>query len=253
MRKQLKTFKVFRSKSKKERKEQFMILLKCSVLLCIISYLFYDSFWAALVLSPMLYVLYKGEYKKAQNKKREKIKERFKDVLQSVLTALRAGYSVENAFKEAERDLQYRFGKEDDMVAELAVINRQVKNSIPIDKLITNLAERTGSDDIKDFAAVFAIAKKSGGDMGKILERTISIISRRMELKQEIALLVASRKYEQQIMNMVPIGIIFYIRFTNKGYFDSLYHDVFGVAVMTAALGVYYLAYTLSEKILDIA
>ena len=72
-------------------------------------------------------------------------------------------------------------------------------------------------------------------------------------MRETIRLLSAAKKYEQDIMNMVPIGIIFYIRMTNPGYFDSLYHNLFGIIVMTAALFVYVGAYLLSEKILEIA
>ena len=138
------------------------------------------------------------------------------------------------------------------MVLELAVINRQIKNSISIDKLLIQLAEKTGSKDILDFAAVFKIARKSGGDLGKIMERTTSIITRRRELKQEIELLVASKKYEQQIMNLVPMGIIFYIRMTNPQFFQPLYGNLFGIFIMSVALALYYFAYRLSEKILNL-
>ncbi len=89
--------------------------------------------------------------------------------------------------------------------------------------------------------------------MGKIMDRTISIITRRMEMQEDIRMLVAAKKYEQQIMNFVPMGIILYIRLTNQGYFDPLYHNPAGIAIVTAALAVYLGAYSLSEKILEIA
>lgn len=88
--------------------------------------------------------------------------------------------------------------------------------------------------------------------MGEIMEHTISIITRKMEIKKEIRMLTAAKKYEQKIMNLVPMGIIFYIRMTNPGYFNSLYHNVAGIVIMTAALCVYAAAYYMSEKILAI-
>lgn len=139
------------------------------------------------------------------------------------------------------------------MVQSLSVINRQIKNNIPLEKLLMDFAKETGSEDIGDFAGVFKIARRSGGDLGKILERTISIITRRRELKKEIELLVASKKYEQQIMNFVPMGIIFYVRLTNPGFFQPLYGNLFGICIMTTTLVLYYFAYCLSEKILDIS
>ena len=61
----------------------------------------------------------------------------------------------------------------------------------------------------------------------------------------------AKYKYEQQIMNLMPMGIIGYIRLTNPSYFDPLYHNPFGIVMMTVVLVIYYLAYRMSEKILD--
>jgi len=176
----------------------------------------------------------------------------FKEALISMLAAIKAGYSIENAFVETQKDLEYRFGKTNKMAQELQYINRQVKNSIPIDCLFEEFAIKTGSKDIMDFSDVFKIARRSGGDLGKMMERTIDIISNRMELKQEINLLVASKKYEQQIMNLVPAGIIFYVRLTNPGYFNALYGNIFGIFIMSLALVFYFLSYRLSEKILQI-
>ena len=169
-----------------------------------------------------------------------------------MVAALKAGYSVENAFGESYKDMDYRFGKDNVMTRELLLISHQLKNSVSLEQLVDQLAEKTGVGDVKDFARIFRVAKRSGGDMARIMERSISMISRRMEMKEEIRMLVAAKKYEQQIMNLVPMGIIFYIRVSNPGYFDSLYHNLAGVLIMTAALALYLAAYLLSEKILEI-
>lgn len=236
-----------------EKKEIIWIFVKGLGILAFIGILFYDSLVAVLLGSPLLFFYCKGELMKLKMKKSEKLEDHFKEALSAVVAALRAGYSVENAFVEAYKDLAYRFGKKDAMVSELLLINRQVKNNTPMEQLLEKFAQNTGSSDIKDFAEIFKIAKRSGGDMGEIMEHTISIITRRIEIKEETRMLTAAKKYEQKIMNLVPMGIIFYIRMTNPGYFNSLYHNAAGVAVMTAALVVYAAAYYMSEKILAIA
>ena len=228
------------------------IVLKGSLLLCVIGVLFYDTLLAALILAPALYFFYKREYEKWMGKKAEELAEHFKEALLSVLSALKAGYSVENAFVEAQRDLQYRFGEKDIMVKQLFLINRQVKNNVPIERLLEQFATESRLRDIRDFAHVFRIAKRNGGDMGRIMERTIGMLARRMEVKEEIRMLVAAKRYEQQIMNLVPMGIILYIRLSNPGYFDSLYHNTAGIVLMSIAVVVYAAAYLLSEKILEI-
>lgn len=238
---------------KKINRAEILLLLKCVGIIGIITYLFYNSLVGFLFLLPCTIPLYKEEKEKYQRKQAAIMDEQFKEALICLLAALKAGYSIENAFIEAQKDMEYRFGKSNQMVKELMYMNRQVKNSIPIDHLLEDFARKTKSKDIMDFSDVFKIARRSGGDLGKMMERTISIISSRIELRQEINLLVASKKYEQQIMNFVPAGIIMYIRLTNPGYFDALYGNVVGIIIMTIALGIYYFAYRLSEKILMIA
>lgn len=223
------------------------------LLVIVLGFLFYDSLIAILILACLLPFHYHFEKKKLQKRKKEALALHFKEALHSILAALKAGYSVENAFVEAYQDLEYRFGEETVIVEELLYINRQVKNNIPIERLVDQFAGKSNVDDIRDFARIFRVAKRSGGDMGRIMERSIAIITQRMEIKEDIRILVAAKKYEQQIMDMVPMGIILYIRISNPGYFDGLYHNVAGILIMTAALIVYLAAYALSEKILEIA
>lgn len=234
-------------------KQRAIIIIKGILILAIIGFLFYDSWMSIIIGSPLLIFYYRYEYKKLLKKNSEELTVHFKEALLAVLAALKAGYSVENAFVEAYQDLEYRFGDKDVMVKKLLFINRQIKNNVPIEHLLGEFAKESGVDDIRDFAQVFKIAKRSGGDMGRMMERTISIITRRMETQENIRMLVAAKRYEQQIMNVVPMGIILYIRLTNPGYFDDLYHSFAGIVIMTVALAVYFAAYRLSEKILEIA
>ena len=54
-------------------------------------------------------------------------------------------------------------------------------------------------------------------------------------------------------MDLVPFGIILYIDSTTPGFFDPLYHNIAGAALMTALLVVYVVAFLLGEKILKIS
>ena len=57
---------------------------------------------------------------------------------------------------------------------------------------------------------------------------------------------------EARIMNMVPFFIIFYINLTSSGFFSPLYHNAFGIVLMTVCMGLYVGAYILSERIVNI-
>ena len=103
-----------------------------------------------------------------------------------------------------------------------------------------------------EFAIVFSVAKRTGGNLTEIISRTISVISRKIEVEKEIEVLVSAKRMEARIMNGVPFFIIFYIGLTSKGFFDPLYHNPFGIVLMTICMLVYLAAYLLSEKIINI-
>ncbi len=106
--------------------------------------------------------------------------------------------------------------------------------------------------DIKDFADIFQIAKRGGGDMRAIIMNTAQIIGDKQEVRLEIETVMSEKKLEQMIMRYIPFFIMFYISVTSAGYFESLYHNIMGQLIMTVALVVYGIACHLSDKILNI-
>ncbi|SFQ21653.1 tight adherence protein B [Butyrivibrio proteoclasticus] len=213
---------------------------------------FYDSYLAMAILSPLAFFWFFYQKKVLKERTRRLLGIQFKDAIASVLTNLKAGYSVENAFKEATKDIELLYGKKSLICNHLHRILKGLKNNIPLEKLLYNFGVESGNKDILEFAVVFAAAKRSGGNLTDIISRTISVISRKIEVEKEIEVLVSSKRMEARIMKGVPFFIIFYISLTSKGFFAPLYHNLFGIILMTICMIAYLAAYLLSEKIINI-
>lgn len=218
----------------------------------VLCYVFYDDCRFACIGIGCLPFLFRRKEKILAKKRREQLALEFKEFILSFCAALKTGYSVENAVVEAGKDLAYMYGEGADMVNECNKMAVQLKNNKMPEELFSDFAQRSGQDEIKDFAAVFVIAKRSGGNMVAIIRNTANIISEKIEVNREIRLLYAAKKMEQSVMNVVPVAIIGYVRLTTPGYFDKIYHTLFGTIVMTVCLAVYGFAFFLSQKIMDI-
>ncbi len=214
--------------------------------------LFYDSYVAVIVLLPIVLFWFVHRKKIQRQRDIRIVGIQFRDLLASVLTCLKAGYSTENAFVEAEHDMELLYGRKSLICTLLQRLKKGIKNNVPLEKLILKMARDTGNRDIWDFAEVFAVAKKSGGNMTEMMGRTIAVISRKMEVEKEIEVLISAKKMEAGIMNLVPFFIIFYISITSRGFFDPLYHNLFGTIFMTVCAGLYVTAFLLSERIVNI-
>lgn len=233
-------------------KEILLYLIEGIGLVALLAYVFYRSYIAVFILSPVIVLLFKKKKTECREKRKLSLSIQFRELMSSLIAGLHAGYSVENAFLNSYQDMVLLFGKKSMIARELGYIAKSLKNNRNIEELLDNLGERSNIDDIRDFAEIFRIAKRSGGDLPAMIQQTADVISDKMEVRRRITTLISSKKLEQSIMNMVPFGIILYIDASSPGFFDSLYHNITGIMIMTVLMVIYFVAYVLSEKIMNI-
>ena len=235
-----------------QAKERVWYTVQGVFLVAMIGYFFYRSWFACIGLMPVLYLFLREKKKEFAKKQRQELSMQFKDLILTVSANQKAGYSIENAFRESYKDMAMLYGEEGIICTELKHIMVGLDNNIVLEQLLYNLGMRSGLPDIVQFADVFIIAKRSGGNMTDILAKTAAVIEQKTETDKEIQLMISAKKMEQKIMNIVPFLIILYVGSTSKGFFDVLYHNLIGIIVMTVCLGFYLAAYLLSRRIVDI-
>ncbi len=232
--------------------EKAEILLAGVAIMVVIAQLFYES-WIVMIFTPVcIFLLQKTWRQRLLSKRRRSLMHQFQDAMQTVSNSLLSGSSIENAWKEAWEELVLLYGYKADMCMELEVMNRSMKLNIPIEQLLEDFARRADMEDITNFSEVFTYAKRNGGDLVGIIANTLYHIRAKQEAEMEIEVLVAAKKFEQNIMDVVPIGILLYLKLTSGDYLDSMYGNVFGVLFMTGCLAVYVAALLLADKILQI-
>ncbi|MCI9078334.1 MAG: hypothetical protein HFH68_05320 [Lachnospiraceae bacterium] len=219
----------------------------------ILLFLFYKS----LVLSSILAIIYgivniKFYKKKHLENWRWQMNLEFREVMVAISSALNAGYSVENSFKEAREDLVLLYGNNSIMVKELNKINSQIMLNRPIEIILTEFAQYCKVEDISNFAEVFHTAKRTGGNLIETARSTADKISAKIETSREIRTMVAGKKMEGRIMAYIPLGIILYFWISSPGFLDCLY-TLSGRFVMTILLVIYLAAFKWSERIGDIS
>lgn len=235
-----------------DRKEKLLLYLKGMVMVLLINYCFYQSIIAFLPLSALFAFFYQTEKKELLRRKKEETRQQFKEMLLLTVTGQKAGYSVENAFVNSYDDMANLYGQDSGICRMLTELRTGLSNNCGPETILKSIGEAVDIAEIREFAAVFAIAKASGGNMTTVMERTAENIGCRAETQKEIETLLSARKLEQKIMNIMPFFLILYINVTSPGYFDGLYHSAQGAAVMTFCLTLYLAAYLLGVKIADI-
>lgn len=234
------------------KKEWFQYFVQGAVIGAGLGFLFYSNLFGILLLMPYGFIYVHNKKKQLLEKRKWQLNLEFRDGLASLSAALNAGYSIENAFSQAVMDLKLMYSPESLIVSEFEGIVNQIYMNQTVEEILKNFADRSGVEDIANFAEVFITAKRTGGDIIKIIRTTGNTISDKIEVKREIITLITGIKFEANIMSLIPFFIIIYLRLFSSGFLDPLYHNLFGFVFMTIILIIYYGVFYLTQKIMSI-
>lgn len=212
----------------------------------------YNSLFFALLLLPFIPYHLAVTKNKLKEARKWKLNMQFKDCINCISSALESGYSIENALKEAYLDMKLSYNEEDLIMKEMRGIISAVENNRTVEEIFLDFSLRSGVDDIKSFADIFATAKRTGGNLILIIKSTADVIHTRVELKRELRTVIASKKYEADIMKLIPFGILIYLRVFSPDMVAALYGNLFGIVFMTIVLVLYLLLCRISDHVVKI-
>ncbi|MFV0342072.1 MAG: type II secretion system F family protein [Anaerocolumna sp.] len=241
-------YNIYRFSKKEYVQYAFIWLIMC----LFIAYLFYSNFILSILLIPLFPIFILDVKKKIIARRKWQLNTEFKDGLLSVSSALNAGYSLENAFIHASEDLKLIYSDNSLIITEFKNIVLRMQMNFTVESILEDLGKRSGVEDIANFSEVIKTAKRTGGDLIHVIQTTSKIISDKLEVKREIITLITAKKLEAKIMNLIPFGIVLYLRIFSPEFLTPLYHNVFGILFMSIVLICIYGVSQISNKIMDI-
>lgn len=214
--------------------------------------LFYDNLLFSVIIFLFCPLYIRKHMEVEKSKEHSQLSIAFKDALLSLSSALEAGYSVENAVYESVRDLKLIYPNTAQIIKEFEYMGNQIKNNISIETVFNEFAKRAAVEDIENFSEILVTAKRTGGDLVKIIKTTASAINEKSEVMHEIKTTMSGKKYEAMIMKAVPYMILLYFRAFSPGYLSVLYGSVQGIILMSIILCIYLFANHITQRIVSI-
>lgn len=242
------------SKYKLNTKEIVITLIVVSIVIFGITHLFYNSIIISSIACTLSVFALKPRAKQLRDKRKHTLMMQFKEAASSLASSLAAGQSIENGFKDTIRDLRMLFSDKDAyIIKEFQVINRRVENGENVERAFDDFANRSDLDDIKNFSDVFITCKKSGGDIVEVIKRTVDVINTKVEIQNDIKILVSQKKIEGKIITIIPFVIVAFLKYSSGDFVAPLYDfSGLGPVVMTFALCMVLLSNFISGKLMNI-
>lgn len=215
--------------------------------------MFYDSLLPAVILwIPAMLLYSKRERARLIRRRKKALTKQFLSAGALLGDYLRSGYSVENAVTKSIRELSELWGEKADIVREWKVMGVRLNYSQTVEKVFREFAERTHVEAIENFAEVFEIVKRTGGQTGEVVASVTAVLQNEFSVEEQIETMISAKKFEQKIMDVMPLGILLYVRLSAPELVAGLYEGLLGRLIMTGCLVVYAVAYLWAEKITEI-
>ena len=184
----------------------------------------------------------------AVSKRSMKLRVQFFDLLEALSVAMRAGNPMLKSLQSAREDLILIYPEDSDIILELDIIIGRFNNAVPLSEAFSDLAERSGLEDISSFASIYATIEGKSSKADEIVRETQQIIADKMEIEMEIDTLMTAAKSEVNIMLFMPLVILGVIGYAGAGFMDAIYTTVAGRLVSTGGLVVFVISFVLARK-----
>lgn len=183
--------------------------------------------------------------------RQKRLKSQFRDMLEALMTALSTGKNVRDSFLSVYDDLKNQYDEDAYILKELEVIIHGQNNGINLEEILKDFGRRSGCEDIQDFAEVFEICYRKGGNIRDTVRNTCDILGDKMSVAEDIETTVAGSKNDQYIMLVMPIVLIAMIKLSSED-FAANFTTGAGLISTTAAVAMFVFSYFLGTKILEI-
>lgn len=183
----------------------------------------------------------------------QKLELQFRDLLYSLSGSVAAGRQMAEALVEACGQLEQVYKPEEPIMQELRVIRKRILDNHESDRiLLADLAERSGSEDIRSFVQVYLTCRNTGGDLQRIITHAIEIITEKMNIREEIRTITSQKKLEGRLICLMPAGMLLALNLMSSSYIRILYTSLAGHLIMTLCLAGTVIGVWLMEKMSEV-
>ena len=134
-------------------------------------------------------------------RRREAFNSQLPEALATMSNALRAGFSISQAFDSVVDS------GEKPMSEEFAILRQQIQIGMSFEDALESLSLRVGSDDLTLVTTSILIARKTGGNVTEIFDRISETIRGRMRIERKIRSLTAQGRLQGAIVSLMPIAL----------------------------------------------
>ena len=175
-----------------------------------------------------------------------KFDEQLTDALGTMSNALRAGFSIAQAFESvAEADLH-------PISDEFALLLQQMRVGMNFDDALASMEKRVGSNDLSLVVTAIDIARKTGGNLTEIFDSISNTIRGRMRVERKVRTLTAQGRLQGLVVSLMPVILCVIMTMMKPKLMIPFLTSFTGIACLLVASVMVFVGWLVIRKIVTI-
>ncbi|MGN0847216.1 MAG: type II secretion system F family protein [Kiritimatiellia bacterium] len=134
-----------------------------------------------------------------RDRRRVKFNEQLVEALGTMSNALRAGFSINQAFESVVES------GEKPIAQEFTVLLQQLRVGLSFEEALASLDRRVASDDLTLVCTSIDIARRTGGNLTDIFDKISDTIRGRMRIERRVRTLTAQGRLQGLVVSLMPL------------------------------------------------
>ena len=175
-----------------------------------------------------------------------KFDEQLTDALGTMSNALRAGFSIAQAFESvAEADLH-------PISDEFALLLQQMRVGMSFDDALASMEKRVSSDDLSLVVTAIDIARKTGGNLTEIFDSISNTIRGRMRVERKVRTLTAQGRLQGLVVSLMPLILCVIMTMMKPNLMIPFLTSLSGIICLLIASVMVFVGWLVIRKIVTI-
>ena len=181
-----------------------------------------------------------------QARYRVKFEEQLVEALGTMANALRAGFSLAQAF-ESVVALDQR-----PISDEFALLQQQMRVGMSMDDALSSMEERIASDDLTLVVTSIDIARRTGGNLTEIFDKISQTIRGRMRIERRVRTLTAQGRMQGLVVSLMPVALGAIMTAIKPGLMLPFFFSIKGGVALLVSICLVVVGWLLIRKIVKI-
>ncbi|MHB8510251.1 MAG: type II secretion system F family protein [Candidatus Dormibacteria bacterium] len=226
--------------------EYALVVLGAMVGAFALAYVINHTFIVALIFGVLAYFV-PGFYLRFRQRKRfRQLNNQLGDTILLLSNALKAGYSFAQAMSTIAKSAPHPMSDEFNRAV------REMNLGITVDDALDHMNTRIESDDFDLMVTAVQIHRVVGGNLAEILDTIAFTIRERIRIQGEIRTLTAQARASGYIITGLPFGLAAILTLISPSYIVPLFQEPLGWGLITLALIMMAIGYSIIKKISNI-